>query len=640
MGAYTQKKLTAVSVCAVVLVCAVIGVALGLLNSKAATPTSDDELAVEAFLLQLENPSLPHNSTTNKTNADKLGINAGDTETWGQYFWFDGDDRLTHIEQRTLLHTMPVYASLHGKIEFAGCTSLEVINLSGNKFTQIDVSTNSALGKLILTGNKLTDLDVSNNAVLKVLYCNNNQITSLDISNNTELEELDCCSNELTSLCVSNSIALEFLCCGNQELAVLDVTGCTALKQLHCYKAQLASLDVRSNESLKSFNCSGNQLTALDLGFNLALESLGCANNQLTSLDVSTCAALDSLDCSDNPDLKSIKVAKVLSVFYLFSPPLGELFQSFPLATSPLADDIEDLDIISLLLLPYTASSKTYVTAELEIGGKTYDFTQEFAVNGPMPQYICAQIDLNNIDDWFDCWTFEGFPLTEIGGDSDFDNASDVMWARFSGDNPDPDSWNIFYCNTKGAAHSNPAEYEKDIGVETLQPLELENEDLLFIGWFDKDGDLWETIPATSTGNIKLWARWLDFSSSDLDKTDTDLVLIGIEEETVDEYNLTFVWYRKVENGISSFVLVDGTTSKQQVIPFKQDPDYYVTYRCEIRINGDYFTHRDKTIPPPTKPSLPDYVLIFSLVGIGILLLLLLLFLILKRRKKDEEGRI
>ncbi len=67
----------------------------------------------------------------------------------------------------------------------------------------------SALFLLDCTGNRLTELDLSKNGMLEVLYCENNALTELDLSRNPALWELRCTGNPITELDLSHNTKLE-----------------------------------------------------------------------------------------------------------------------------------------------------------------------------------------------------------------------------------------------------------------------------------------------------------------------------------------------------------------------------------------------------------------------------------------------
>ena len=98
--------------------------------------------------------------------------------------------------------------------------NLEVLNVSGNELTHLDVSHNIYLKRLICYGNKISSLDLSNNAKLEYLsigeypvLSSGNNITSIDLGNNINLKDIDCSNNKLSNLDITNNVNLEHLYC-------------------------------------------------------------------------------------------------------------------------------------------------------------------------------------------------------------------------------------------------------------------------------------------------------------------------------------------------------------------------------------------------------------------------------------------
>ena len=199
-------------------------------------------------------------------------------------------------------------------------TNLEILDVSNNQLTNIDVSNNTKLEKLFVDYNQLTSLDIGNNANLKSLMVSNNQLTNLNVRNNEKLEYLYANNNNLKELDVSNNAILRYLYAYVNKLTSLDVSNNVNLESLYVYENKLTSLDVSNNANLKSLDVSRNQLTSLDVSYNVNLESLYVYENKLTSLDVSNNANLESLwisnnqlanlDVSNNANLKSLDVSR------------------------------------------------------------------------------------------------------------------------------------------------------------------------------------------------------------------------------------------------------------------------------------------------------------------------------------------
>lgn len=63
-------------------------------------------------------------------------------------------------------------------------TALKALNVSENRLTSLDLSSNTALESVIVSDNRLTSLNVAGLTQLAVLWADNNNLTSLDLSDN------------------------------------------------------------------------------------------------------------------------------------------------------------------------------------------------------------------------------------------------------------------------------------------------------------------------------------------------------------------------------------------------------------------------------------------------------------------------
>ena len=82
--------------------------------------------------------------------------------------------------------------------------ALEILDITGNGISALNVSNNTALRELYMETNPVSVLDVSLNGSLEILRCGYMLLTSLDVSNNTALTQLHCQSNSLIDLNVKN----------------------------------------------------------------------------------------------------------------------------------------------------------------------------------------------------------------------------------------------------------------------------------------------------------------------------------------------------------------------------------------------------------------------------------------------------
>ena len=234
----------------------------------------------------------------------------------------DGDGILSAEEAEGIVEVFVMDEGIKTLRGIEYLTGLEELAVGENELTELDVSRNAKLKRLMCWGNRLTALDLSGNPELTELYCYGNELTELDVSGNPKLEELYCEENPLTGLDLGSNPALTRLGLSGTWVKDLDLSGHTGLKSLWisdcpgldldvsiypdleilmCPNCGLTKLDLGGNPKLFMLDCSGNALTALDLGGNPALIDVNCKNNRLTALDLSHNAGIIELSCSGNP---------------------------------------------------------------------------------------------------------------------------------------------------------------------------------------------------------------------------------------------------------------------------------------------------------------------------------------------------
>ena len=116
------------------------------------------------------------------------------------------------------------------RISNSGCTSLQGLKYfskltdlfcSDNNLTELDVSENPELKRLIRYNNSLTSLNLNKNTKLESLNCNKNKLTVLDLRENKSLWWLRCNNNCLTSLDLRNNPKIRDLQVGSQRYQIL-----------------------------------------------------------------------------------------------------------------------------------------------------------------------------------------------------------------------------------------------------------------------------------------------------------------------------------------------------------------------------------------------------------------------------------
>jgi len=147
-------------------------------------------------------------------------------------------------------------------------SSLEILNCSHNKLTELDLSGNPALIKLYFSANPLHFLDVSRCALLTELIGGDDG----HLESMVKLKTIDISSNEaLTRLSLSS------------WLQGLDVSNNPLLTHIKIFRTAITSLDLSKNARLSYLKIMGGSLSYLDLCNNTSLDSLVIQN--LVKLD-------------------------------------------------------------------------------------------------------------------------------------------------------------------------------------------------------------------------------------------------------------------------------------------------------------------------------------------------------------------
>ncbi len=114
-------------------------------------------------------------------------------------------------------------------------TNLNIIDLSYNNISKIDVTSFSELTDLSLYNNKLTAIDVTNNSKLKTLSLYNNAIENIDVTKNTELTYLSLSSNKISNIDITKNTNLNYLSLAGNNLSYLDLSQNSELTTLYLF---------------------------------------------------------------------------------------------------------------------------------------------------------------------------------------------------------------------------------------------------------------------------------------------------------------------------------------------------------------------------------------------------------------------
>ena len=87
---------------------------------------------------------------------------------------------------------------------FSRYTRINVLDIAGNKFTEIDLTPFTRLAQLYVGNNQLTDIKFGNNSNLWLLYAAGNQLSCIDFAGATGIEQLDLGHNLFQSIDLSS----------------------------------------------------------------------------------------------------------------------------------------------------------------------------------------------------------------------------------------------------------------------------------------------------------------------------------------------------------------------------------------------------------------------------------------------------
>lgn len=142
-------------------------------------------------------------------------------------------------------------------------TSLEMLNISNNKFAGAFNYPISSLKSINISGNGFTSVAMSANPELRSFKCSDNSLRSqLVLTSCPKLSTLVCSNNSISSIFLAANItSLEQLVIdGNNITSTFNLTGCTNLSDLSIADNQISRIYLPANK-LSSLNLSGNSLT-------------------------------------------------------------------------------------------------------------------------------------------------------------------------------------------------------------------------------------------------------------------------------------------------------------------------------------------------------------------------------------------
>ena len=274
------------------------------------------------------------------------------------------------VSKNTKLQMLSFQETGISEIDLSNNLDLERLLCARTNIAALDLSKNTKLTDLECSETKLSELNISNNVELVHLMCQNTDITNLDLSKNTKLENADLngCTL-LSSIDVSHNLELWYLWLVNcSSITQLDISKNTKLKELNCRGTGISSIDVRNNTVLNTLYCHETSITELDLSKNTELTDLSCSSTKITELDLTNNIKLTSLDCSflDITEL-DVSLFPLLNDLSCTSIPINKL----DLSNNPDLESLEcnrcnltELDITNNQKLTYLSCGKQEGTSD------------------------------------------------------------------------------------------------------------------------------------------------------------------------------------------------------------------------------------------------------------------------------------
>lgn len=274
------------------------------------------------------------------------------------------------VSKNTKLQMLSFQETGISEIDLSNNLDLERLLCARTNIAALDLSKNTKLTDLECSETKLSELNISNNVELVHLMCQNTDITNLDLSKNTKLENADLngCTL-LSSIDVSHNLELWYLWLVNcSSITQLDVSKNTKLKELNCRGTGISSIDVRNNTALNTLYCHETSITELDLSKNTELTDLSCSFTKIKELDLTNNTKLTSLDCSflDITEL-DVSLFPLLNDLSCTSIPINKL----DLSNNPDLESLEcnrcnltELDITNNQKLTYLSCGKQEGTSD------------------------------------------------------------------------------------------------------------------------------------------------------------------------------------------------------------------------------------------------------------------------------------
>jgi len=181
-------------------------------------------------------------------------------------------------------------------LDFSETPKIYLINGQNNIISEINLTDTPELLRMHFSNNSLDDADMSSlglsgRAMLEVLDVSDNNFTSINVSNNKNLYELRVGGNSgISTLDVSLNTKLKMLTINNTAISTINLSTLSLLERFFAFNcSSLTSLDVSNNPALYQLHVYNSNIGTLDISktvITLPVSSLRIENNGMTSLTV------------------------------------------------------------------------------------------------------------------------------------------------------------------------------------------------------------------------------------------------------------------------------------------------------------------------------------------------------------------
>ena len=233
-------------------------------------------------------------------------------------------------------------------LDLTGLTQLADLNCANNQLTTLVLSEKNlpALQNLNIANNQLKTNSTSTSsstfvlrlADLQHLDISGNKFGTMNLTSNTQLDMLNCADNALTNklnLAMNDSIAVVMAQNNQLQTFALPTKGATRLRKVLVDNNKLASIDLQSSAALHTLTCSNNELWQVVLPTATTLDIMACGGNKLSFSSLPS-AAHKPTHISYTPQDENLDITA-----YLKSDDKGYYVQQCPEWASRLKSDYQ-----------------------------------------------------------------------------------------------------------------------------------------------------------------------------------------------------------------------------------------------------------------------------------------------------------